>query len=488
MADEETRDPPENEANSKQDLGVVDMVRPEVSRKEGDVLSQPTNPAVVSDTKGDPTSNSQKDEKEGHGHGAPEAVPPPHHYYPPGAPMAPPTYHPPYGYYHRSPPPPPSWPAPPMPPSSEHQVQTPSSAAGAQPTVMGGSPYPSYAPAFSPFGGYNHYYPPMSAGGSPYPVYPGAPPPPHYSYPAGSSASTAAVAGDQNVLTPPHSNPLKKELSSKEESKAKEPEVPLLGVAKDDETAKGRKSAEVEPDKDDAETPADDKEPAEAGNLPLIQTYVKPRRVQGDERRERKNYRSRARANKARKDIAAITAKDESERTPEEQQQLDLYEQQRQKKNTRSRVRAAERNELMAAILAKDDSERTNSEKIFLNAHNARRRRKNEGDRLRRQRLKMLGLIDKGIVKEKGLKITARGPLPPSLAARNPAAGAFVGRVPPVSPPYPSGPPPPGYSPPPMYGAWHRNYDGSMYYEGAVHPPPQAPPAATGDEQKSATV
>jgi len=109
--------------------------------------------------------------------------------------------------------------------------------------------------------------------------------------------------------------------------------------------------------------------------------------------------------------ITEIEQKPEEERTEEEMHIWQQYEQRRQRKNNRSRERALEKKEEIDRILAKPDKKRSKIEKQFLETALSAKKRKNEGDRLRRQRLKELGLSTKGTGIKPG--ISARGPLPP---------------------------------------------------------------------------
>jgi hypothetical protein len=108
--------------------------------------------------------------------------------------------------------------------------------------------------------------------------------------------------------------------------------------------------------------------------------------------------------------IIEIENKPPEERTEEEEHLFSQYENRRRRKNDRSRERALEKKEEIDRILAKPEKRRTKIEKQFLETALSAKKRKNEGDRLRRQRLKELGLSTKG----SGIKpgVSARGPLP----------------------------------------------------------------------------
>jgi hypothetical protein len=69
-----------------------------------------------------------------------------------------------------------------------------------------------------------------------------------------------------------------------------------------------------------------------------------------------------------------------------------LHDQRRQKKNDRSRDRALENKEEIDRILAKPEKKRTRIENQFLENALGSKKRKNQGDRLRRSRLKSLGV------------------------------------------------------------------------------------------------
>lgn len=104
------------------------------------------------------------------------------------------------------------------------------------------------------------------------------------------------------------------------------------------------------------------------------------------ERRQRKNAQSRARAEALRELVAATKLKPASQRTKEEQDILDEFEQRRLKKNIHCRRRNDLQKKELYRILDKSPAKRSLTECAFLNAQMKRKLRKNEGDRLRRLR------------------------------------------------------------------------------------------------------
>lgn len=197
----------------------------------------------------------------------------------------------------------------------------------------------------------------------------------------------------------------------------------------------------MEEDNDDEDAQEEDGPPVRIRNYVRAPSSSDPRRVH-------KNQRARARAEKERQRVEVIMVKPEDERTEEEQALLDKFEERRASKNNRSRERAIERKEMLDKILSKADKKRTKAERQFLVEHLSRKKRKNEGDRLRRNRLKMLGLKSR----EGGIKVTARGPLPPGVAIAHEHY-----------------PPPPLYPPHPM-GYWDAGGYPPMGYPTAHHP------------------
>jgi hypothetical protein len=97
--------------------------------------------------------------------------------------------------------------------------------------------------------------------------------------------------------------------------------------------------------------------------------------------------------------------KPEPARDEEESLIWSQYEQRRQRKNDRSRERAMERKEEIDRILAKPEKKRTKIEKSFLDTALYSKKRKNEGDRVRRQRLKDMGIPTKGPGMKPGINV-----------------------------------------------------------------------------------
>jgi len=110
-----------------------------------------------------------------------------------------------------------------------------------------------------------------------------------------------------------------------------------------------------------------------------------------NDRRQRKNAQSRARASKLRDRIIDLQHKSEDNLTEEEMELLRNFEDRRQRKNDRSRERAIEKKSEMERILTKSERKRSMQEATFLDTSLKAKQRKNEGDRVRRQRIKQFG-------------------------------------------------------------------------------------------------
>jgi hypothetical protein len=89
------------------------------------------------------------------------------------------------------------------------------------------------------------------------------------------------------------------------------------------------------------------------------------------------------------------TLKSSSYKTPQDEKFIRKFEEKRHKKNTRTRQRVAEKRAQIETILAKPEAERSSQERDLLKIAAAKRARKNENDRLRRVRLKEMGLKSK---------------------------------------------------------------------------------------------
>jgi hypothetical protein len=94
------------------------------------------------------------------------------------------------------------------------------------------------------------------------------------------------------------------------------------------------------------------------------------------------------RAAKLKESIHIIQAKRPQDRTLEEIRKLETYEERRRRKNGRSRERALERKARFEEISAKPESEWTVEEKDFMKETLTAKFKKNEGDRLRRKRMR----------------------------------------------------------------------------------------------------
>lgn len=123
-------------------------------------------------------------------------------------------------------------------------------------------------------------------------------------------------------------------------------------------------------------------------------------------RKLRKNAQSRQRAARLREKVesikikvaAATAAEAQEDEQLLEEEDVKLYqtvEDRRARKNNRSRERAMEKKAEVERILAKPECERTKEELEAIDTAKAAKKRKNEGDRLRRERLKSMGLKSK---------------------------------------------------------------------------------------------
>jgi len=86
--------------------------------------------------------------------------------------------------------------------------------------------------------------------------------------------------------------------------------------------------------------------------------------------------------------IAEIQAKDVKDRTKDEQETLTLFEERRYRKNGRSRERAMERKSEYDKIISAPEKSWTKEQKLFVQETMVAKYKKNEGDRMRRKRLK----------------------------------------------------------------------------------------------------
>lgn len=105
---------------------------------------------------------------------------------------------------------------------------------------------------------------------------------------------------------------------------------------------------------------------------------------------QRQETRRKERDLKIRMEI--ISSKPESDRTEEERRTYALFEERRQKKNKRSRERTKERKAELMRITGMPEAQRSEEEKVWLEVFLKAKRRKNEGDRMRRERIKKRGL------------------------------------------------------------------------------------------------
>jgi hypothetical protein len=123
----------------------------------------------------------------------------------------------------------------------------------------------------------------------------------------------------------------------------------------------------------------------------------------------KKRERARARANNRKGYIDMIASKKaKAELTEFERNELKSWEERRDRKNHRSRERSVEKKSRIRHILDTPADQRSDADAAFLREHLARRERKNEGDRLRRERIrKMAGCGPK----PPGVTVTARGPI-----------------------------------------------------------------------------
>lgn len=128
-----------------------------------------------------------------------------------------------------------------------------------------------------------------------------------------------------------------------------------------------------------------------------------------DSNTAKKRERARARANNRKGYIEMIASKQgKKELTEYERNELKSWEERRDRKNNRSRERSMEKKSRIRHILDTPDNERSEEDAAFLREYQARRERKNEGDRLRRERIrKMAGCGPKPT----GVTVPARGPI-----------------------------------------------------------------------------
>jgi len=94
------------------------------------------------------------------------------------------------------------------------------------------------------------------------------------------------------------------------------------------------------------------------------------------------------RAAKLKQRITAIQAKDPKDRTPDEINTLSVFEERRQRKNGRSRERALERKREYERIINVPEEKWTKEQRAFVQETMVAKFKKNEGDRLRRKKLK----------------------------------------------------------------------------------------------------
>ena len=133
------------------------------------------------------------------------------------------------------------------------------------------------------------------------------------------------------------------------------------------------------------------KAPADTSSNSRARVYVKwktPAQQKVLDWRAKKNESARKRSAKLRARIEDIQNKPDSERTEEERELLDSYQDRRQRKNDRSRERAIEKKTEIECILAKPEKKRSAIESSFLESALYAQQRKNLGDRTRRQRIK----------------------------------------------------------------------------------------------------
>ncbi len=107
--------------------------------------------------------------------------------------------------------------------------------------------------------------------------------------------------------------------------------------------------------------------------------------------RKEKNNLARKKENDLKARMKIISDKRPEDRNHDENEAFKLFEQRRLRKNKRSRERTREKKAEMNRILAIPEQRRSEEEKIWLDVNLKAKRRKNEGDRMRRERIKQLG-------------------------------------------------------------------------------------------------
>lgn len=294
----------------------------------------------------------------------PQPMPPLNDYY--GMPYPPPpyaNYPPPNGAYY--------WPRPP--PGAENESKDPSPMVSPDGNKQG--PYPGMYPP--PYG-----YPPppyqmMAPPGAPY--YSPNSAPPHYRPPPGHHGGRWPPSGP----LPYEGGAVPRSYSHDEQHQGWRPPPPSGGDPRG-----------CPPPQDDSGSNKDaggGEEATTDGSPSIAALYVKSKvRLPQNlaEKRARKNAQSRARAAKLRERIEEIEAKPEDERTQEEIDMYNGYQNRRSRKNDRSRQRAIEKKQECERILSKPENKRTPAENAYLDATMSAKAAKNEGDRLRRQRIK----------------------------------------------------------------------------------------------------
>jgi hypothetical protein len=106
------------------------------------------------------------------------------------------------------------------------------------------------------------------------------------------------------------------------------------------------------------------------------------------EEKERQRFAKRSRERSLKERMMNIAGKKVEDRTAEEIETYNAFEQQRQRKNKRSRERTKERKIELNRILTIADKDRTDQEREWLTVYYKAKKRKNEGDRQRRERIK----------------------------------------------------------------------------------------------------
>jgi hypothetical protein len=271
----------------------------------------------------------------------------------------------------------------PLPPNPQ---QTP--AVASSPPTVGPYHYPMYHQPF-PYPGYHPYPPPP-----PHPSHLPSPPPsiymppPHYPNPNNSNPSQEAKQlGNQSTTSPVPPTSVPYQYPYYGHYPYYSPPPPphsYYGVAYQHPYTTSHQ-----------ENLQDSNHPVQNSQTVIENRHsgktTNPENSMEDEKiRQERNIQARKKEKELKNRIKMIAAK--KDKTKEEIQLCNAFEERRRRKNKRSRERTKEKKEEMNKLLAKPKEDLTEKEKSWLDFHLKAKKRKNEGDRLRRERLKSLGI------------------------------------------------------------------------------------------------